>query len=529
MMKTKRPIIAAIDIGTNSAHLVLAELEDHTHIHIIDSHKIILKLGQWIDPKTRILNPEGVEKTIVAMRQMKDIATVYSPIFRVVATHAMRIAKNHDHIFAAIYKATGIKVELIDGLEEARLSTLGMQIGLSLESKTFLGVDIGGGSTELTLCQKDNIKYATSVQLGAVMLSLQFFSNQNFLKRDIDELQKYIAMRIAPFRNELGLLRFDCAVICAGVAKALSTILIHESPEKSPDLNGYILSSQELFKLNAKIQALRTPEALRNEWGLDTNRSEIILAGAAILVHLTHIMGIKQWILSTSGLREGLLADSASRLTKEGDRPNLIQNARLKSLQHMSSKFRVDESQAQRVSDLALQMYDKLLPEFSHLSYEDSFFLSNRELLKAAAWLHECGKFISFPGYHRHSMYLITHCKLMGFSYREQHLIALIVRYHRKGRPSSKRHECKDLSLREITTLNFLSGILRLAVAANRTRHGLIQNIRTLSEHDKVIFILETAKKQSLEVELTKMDQEKSKLEKVLDRPIEIKAWKNSL
>ena len=150
---TDEPLIriAAIDIGTNSAHLVIAEADHQGHIKVLDTHREVLKLGACIEKDTRNLSQDGIDKTVGALHRMKEIAENYKPVFRAVCTHAIRNARNFELVLETIQTQTQIHVEPIDGIEESRLAALGMQFGLHLKDTRFLGVDIGGGSTELSL------------------------------------------------------------------------------------------------------------------------------------------------------------------------------------------------------------------------------------------------------------------------------------------------------------------------------------------------------------------------------------------
>ena len=193
--KTKETIIAAIDIGTNSAHLVIASIDEQEHLTILDTYKTILRLGDELSDSKQ-LSEDAINKTIVSIQQMKEIASSYNPIYRAVATYAARSARNYLQFINEIYKKTNIEVSIIDGIEEARLISLGMLSSLQLNDKNFLSLDIGGGSTEISICHNEKVKYITSLPLGCVTLSKRYlYPKGNFIKsQSILSLEKKISI-----------------------------------------------------------------------------------------------------------------------------------------------------------------------------------------------------------------------------------------------------------------------------------------------------------------------------------------------
>ncbi|MBI2603685.1 MAG: Ppx/GppA family phosphatase [Deltaproteobacteria bacterium] len=515
--------IAAIDIGTNSAHLVIADVDSHGHIKILDTHKTVIKLGAYIDPHKKILSKEGIAVTVEALRHMREIAIGYKPIFRTACTYAIRSVENHEEIFDTIYKETHLRVSPIDGLEEARLAILGIQFGLSLENETFLGVDIGGGSTEVAVCQKSKLSYVTSIQLGAVMLSQAFFDGKQIIrKKDITDLENRITLNMGPIKKELEKLKFEQAICCSGAAKALAAIhsLIFKGEELN-DPHGYKLKANDVYSINKLIQDLRNPPQIQKKLKLDKNRSEIILAGSAIFTRLTQLLRIKEWTVSSFGLREGLLLDTLTRLKPHASRVP-VKDIRWTSILKLGERFSVDTPQAKRVLHLALQIFDAIAPFHPEKEDPENVLLPNREILRAAAWLHECGKFISFPRYHHHSTYLIANSQLMGFSQKERLLIALVARYQRKGQASPRSAECQDLNERELDTVNFLASILRIACAAYRTRHGFNKDAVVLVRGRSITIQFFFPSHSTPEIEITKMTQEKTWLEEILGKKINL-------
>ena len=516
------PVIAAIDIGTNSIHLVIAKTDQYGHMIQQDSDKEVVRLGEALDDSGNFTE-EGIERAVNAIAHMKEIAMVHQPVFRVVATHATRVARNYLDLVGRVWQKTGLRISLIDGDEEARLVSLGMQWGLPLEDKTFLGVDIGGGSTEIVVCHKDQIYYVTSVELGAVTLNKKFLKGQTFDQVRIDKIAEEIDLKLSPLHPAFKNLRFDCAVICSGAAKTMAMMhAVDSGLEKPEDANGYHLSHQDISKLSNKVKKKKDPEKIRKYWDLESTRADIILAGSMILDSLTSLLNVKEWIVSSYGVREGLVHDTLQRLHKlplEG-----FSNVRWNNILRLGERFQIDSDYAHSVTSMALSLYDQICPEQKNQKYSETsgVQVSDRSMLKAAAWLHECGKFLSFTRFHKHSHYMIANSRLMGFSHRERRMIGLIARYHRKGRAGKKSYDCSDLTSDERAKINLLSGFLRIAAAANRSRQKAISTIRVERSGTGLKFVIEPSGPGKGRVEITKMTRDKALLEEQLGQGIQL-------
>ena len=355
MFSLKGKAIAAIDIGTNSVHQVVATFDEEFHLEILDTHKVSLCLGAQLDSNNNI-SESAINELASVIVEMKKIASIYKPIYRVVGTQALRLAKNSEILCESIMRESSLKVEIIDGVEEARLVSLGMQNGLSLRGKKFLGIDIGGGSTEIIICNDEKIFQVSSIPLGAVILSQKWlYNNSNKItKNDLIQLKADIDLHLSPLVSELTHQDYDLAVVCSGAAKTLAAMDAHKSAQTDLfDPNAYVLSAERVSKLNKKIISLKEPEKIRSRWGLDSNRSRIILAGSSILNALTSVCGAEKWLVSSFGLREGIIIDTAARLGSLSPEPNeklplTSSNIRQKSILRLAKRLEVDLKQAQR-------------------------------------------------------------------------------------------------------------------------------------------------------------------------------------
>ncbi len=511
-------ILSAIDIGSNSVHLLVAQMTEAQGLKIIDSHKIILRLGAAFD-HSKNLRQEAITRTVLAIKQLRDLALAYGPKIRCVATHAVREAKNHHDLIEQVEISTGISIEIIDGVEEARLAALGMNYGFGLGQNRFFGVDIGGGSTELIISKQDRVDFVASIKLGAVALSEKFHATTGPSDAEIADLKEYIWTRLAPLEPEFRHIRIHRAFIGAGTAKAIAAIdAAQNALRPSDDLNGYRLSAAAITAIDEKIQSLRTPRRIRQELSIESDRAEILLAGSAILRAITEIFSISEWTYSTYAMREGLIIDTYRRMSTAGT--ELEENVRWQSIKRLGRRFQIDAGHAERVTRLALQIYDSL----SNLCAAKPPLtqqLSDRDLLKYASWLHECGKFVCYSRYNRHSFYLIFHSRMLGFTQEEREYIGHIARFHRKGLADTSRKECQGLPSSKISRINYLAGILRIATTLCRTRRNIIDRVEVGVENDRFKFKVFHLPTIAPDAEIHELDRDKRAIEKSLAQPVE--------
>jgi exopolyphosphatase/guanosine-5'-triphosphate,3'-diphosphate pyrophosphatase len=516
-MDKRKPTVtnyAAIDIGTNSAHLAVASVNSDGVMKILDQDKVTLRLGDAFDSEQNITE-EAIERTIAAVQRLKEISSSYNPHFRCVATHAIRSARNSHDLINRVKAGTGIAIETIDGTEEARLIALAMQDGFSSKEISFLGVDIGGGSTEFVVSSKnDTIDFVSSIKLGAVVLSKKFLDKKSPTTDEIELLKKHIKTQLAPLKAKSKKLDFSQAYISSGTAKALASIDALLNDREVEDFGGYVLSKESLDEICKKLEKLKAPKKIKQAFNLDENRSEIILAGSIILRNITNMFSVPSWHYSPYGLREGIVIDTFRRLKTRPKSQQAIptDGIRWQNVRHLAKRLEINEKHSRRVLRLTQTIYDKL-NEITPTKDQLTAHLSDRELLEFASWLHEGGKFVSFSKYQKHSQYLINSSKLMGFTQEELEFIGRIARYHRKGIAHPNRRDCVYLSKKSIARVNFLAGILRISSSLSRTRQDRIKDITIELRDNTLCFVIEAQGQHALHAELHKLTQEKKTIE----------------
>ena len=312
-------IIAAMDIGSNSLHMLLAYVDERGRLVSLKSYKKILSLGASLT-KSQHLTDIALESTYQAIEKMKERAQYYRPLFIVVATHAVRVAKNNEELLTNIYKRTKLKVRIIPGEEEARLMGLAISRSFFLRDKTILCLDVGGGSTEIALYRNGKPIYLKSLELGSVTLTTNYlkYKGKNLSYEHIDQLQKAILKTLAPVVTELKKFSFKRSVICSGIGKTLAFMDYRDQTGKrlkNPDR--YSLSRKSINNFSRKLSQLKQSSMIRNQWKISTNRSEIVLAGTLVLQALTEELKIPSWKISNYGIREGIVLDTLPSSPKD--------------------------------------------------------------------------------------------------------------------------------------------------------------------------------------------------------------------
>ncbi len=497
--------IAAIDIGSNSVHLAIGKISRFGGIEIIDSEKQSLQLGKALDDSGN-LTIDAIQRTSDTIAALAKISHTYTSNVRIVATHATREAKNSDQLLAAIKSKSGMDVEIIDGIEEARLTFLGIRHGLPVGNGRCLAVDVGGGSTEIILAQSDKIEFVTSLKLGAVVLTKQFLSKEKPSDSDVAKARDYIRGQIAPLQSISKDAKFTQAVISSGTAKTIANIDVYlHHGEELDDINGHLMPANTIEKISARLLSLREPKKIKTRLNISQSRSEIITGGTLIIEEITRLFGVKNWQYSSYSLREGLIVDTIVR-EKMGEVVTADQ-LRLKSVESMADQFHADRKYSDHVALLATQVFEFLSGHFLGKQSQQEL-QTQLDLLRACCLLHEVGKFLSPLNYHRHSAYLVANAAVTGFTQAERYLIAYAILVHRKGGAKPEQLGWARLYYENISLISLLSVSLRLASCLNRTRNNLIHRLKmSASAKTFEISIIGstgdiTAEKQKLESEL---------------------------
>ncbi len=471
-------ILAAIDIGTNSIHMVVVRIEPALPAFtIIAKEKDTVRLGDR-DPKTGDLTPEAMGRAIAALQRCQKLAkSLNAEQIVAVATSAVREAPNGRDFLKQVNSELGLFVNLISGQEEARRIYLGVLSGMEFNSTPHIIIDIGGGSTELILGDSHEPRSLSSTKVGAVRLTAEYITTDPISNNELQYLQAYVrGMLERPVEELLTHLQPGEHPRLVGTSGTIETLGIIHAREKlgivPNPLTGYQLSRKDLKEIVRRLASMSYAERAAIP-GMSDRRSEIIVAGSLILLEAMTLLGIESVMMGERALREGVIVDWMLTHGLIENRLRYQSSVRQRSVIKIAQKYQVNREYGDRVAKFALSLFDQTK---GHLHNCDS---ESRELLWAAGILHNCGLFVSHSAYHKHSYYLIRNGELLGFTEGEIEVIANLARYHRRNPPKKKHESYSNLpSKKHRQLVNQLSAILRIAVALDRRQIGAIEQVR---------------------------------------------------
>lgn len=498
-------IIAAIDIGTNSIHMVIAKVSD-SGFEVISREKDNTRLGEG-GGDMKMLSPEAIERGVEALRNMRRIADVHRASIFAVATSAVREAKNAQEFVDRVAIEAGIDIEVISGVEEARLIHLGVLQALPLSDTRSLLIDIGGGSTEVIIFDHTEELFVRSFKIGAVRLSNRFFPRSSTHPASVSSCTQFIISTVEPVKREVLKLEHDVAIVTSGTGETLARmcyLLSHGEPPRS--MNGVVFTSEELHTVTAKIASVGIDERSEIK-GLDQDRVDIILAGALILDSLSQAFLISSFVYCDYALREGVLLDAAQRLDPEVDAD--LHNVAIQSARKLAERCDDDTSHSLNVMRLSCMLFDEL----SHLYELESH---QRLYLEAAAVLANVGIVVSYARHHIHTYYIVRNADLVGFTSHEIELVAQIARYHRKSEPKIQHEAFGNLSEQDQHTVRVLSAILRIAIGLDRTHDGRTSSVSVIQKDNSLQLAIASETGADLELNLYATQQRTALLAGVL-------------
>ncbi|WP_413745905.1 Ppx/GppA phosphatase family protein [Synechococcus sp. MIT S9507] len=469
--------VAAIDVGTNSTHMLVASVDVALATFSIDlAEKSSTRLGER-DPDTGELTPEAMARGLESLRRFRELAISHQVEQIVVAaTSAVREAPNGRDFLQTVKDELDLDVDLVSGPEEARLIYLGVLSGMSFGDRPHLVLDIGGGSTELILADGRDARALTSTRVGAVRLQRDFVKDdpippqrrsflQAFIQGSLEPAVDKVHRRIKPGETPV-------LVATSGTAMAIGALAASDDDRPPLKLHGYRVSRQRLNRVVDRL-AVMTPEQRRALAPINDRRAEIIVPGSLILQTTMQMLGVDELVLSERALREGLIVDWMLRHGLLEDRFSFQSSIRQRTVIHQVQRFAVNQVRAERVANHALNLYDST---HKTLHRDDG---SGRDLLWAAAMLHACGQHINLSAYHKHSWYLIRHGELLGYSESEHLMIAAIARYHRRSLPKKRHESWQALQTRDNRrTVSEMALLLRLAAALDRRPDPVVQKLK---------------------------------------------------
>jgi len=499
------PAIAAIDIGTNSLHLLVAEIVEGGSFRVLTRERDPIRLGSGAGDMKR-LDPEAIDRGLATLRRFVGIASNWDAPISAFATSAVREASNRADFIDRARDEAGVVVEVISGPEEARLIHLGVLQALPLAGTTHLVVDIGGGSTEFIVGRDTTPVLLRSVKLGAIRLTERFFAGGLDSPGAIDDCRRHVSSFLASFREVALGLKPTIAIATSGTAETLA--ILAGNPE--------VLLATDLHELTIELLS-ETPKQRLKRSGLDERRADIIAGGAVLLDEITTQFGVEEWRISDHALRSGIVLDAINR---RGDIKTFhhLSDLRRRSALAVARRYREDLDHAEHITDLALQLFDEL-------SGLHRLGVAERDLLETAGLMHNIGVFVAHSAHHKHSYYLISNDEqLAGFTNHERELIAQVARYHRKSAPKQKHRPFAALNHADQNLVRQLAGLLRVAIGLDRGGRQVVRSVSADFDKDTITVRAAVLKDQACDLELHAARERSDLLSQNSERDVTIEA-----
>jgi exopolyphosphatase / guanosine-5'-triphosphate,3'-diphosphate pyrophosphatase len=509
--------IAAIDIGSNSIRQIVADVSPTGSIRIIDEMKAAPRLGAGLSRSGK-LSAGSMRNALEAVQRMATLARQLGAArIHVVATSAVREADNRRDFLDLVREETGLKVRLLTGEDEARLSFRSALAHFDLAVRRAVVMDIGGGSLELAMSADGLVERLESFPFGALRLTEEFLGERPKLR----QLKKLRAKVREGIRGALPVRDWRGAQLIGSGGTFTNLGAMHLAARGMPfdgRVHGTQVPLEEIEHLLDTLLASSRQERAAIP-GLNPDRSDIILAGLAVAAEVMARIEAHEVTVSGYGIREGLLLESA-RVTPAPADPG---EARERSVRLFAERCHYEQPHAEHVQTLALQLFDSL---GRRLGCEPA----DRAILADAALLHDVGYHIGHVRHHKHSFHLIAHAELLGVSPEEQIMIAHVARYHRGAEPKGRHREYSQLDTRSRRRIKRLAAILRLADGLDRGHAGAVRQVkvRWLSRAVRIM-LLPHSKATSLRLEVWGATRKAAVLEKLTKRKVELVARDGSV
>src|SRR6266550_6426107 len=422
--------IAAIDIGTNSIHMIVVQVRPDFSFEVIDREKEMVRLGAGgLDG--RALTPEARHAALQVLSKFRRLAESHRVDEVIaVATSATREAENGGEFLKAVTQQTGIRPRVISGTEEARLIHLAAVYGVSVPGEVAVVIDIGGGSVEVTRGTGAALDMGRSFKLGVIRLTERFIKTDPLDSHNERKLVRHIGAEIGKYLQQIARAGFERVIGTSGTILSLGAVASAAAGAPAGSLRNRRFLTKQIRRVRKDIVALDLEKRLRVP-GLEPRRADLAAAGAILLDEILRRLGATEITLCDLSLREGLVLDYISRHRKEIAQADRYPDVRRRSVFELAERCHYWPEHSQHVARLAIALFDQTRAIHGLTDRE-------REWLEYAAILHDIGVHISYERHHKHSFYLIKNGDLRGFEPEEINIIALVARYHRRRAARSR-------------------------------------------------------------------------------------------
>ena len=505
--------LAAIDIGSNSVRLLVAEALRGGAYRILDEEREPTRLGRSVSSQGR-LDDESMDKTLQALRTFKEIAAGYQVTsLRTIATCAVREARNGPEFCRRVREEIGLEVEVIAGDREARLAFASVQNAFDLSGKNVVVADIGGGSTEIVFATGNLIESIFSTPLGAVRLTEQFALGENATLADFERMEEEVSSCLKK-RTTRPLFAPHFLVGCGGTFTTLAELIMATKKQSDAPVAGYKVSQAEVRHLLDRLRKMPL-RARRGMAGMTPDRADIIVAGLTIIDALMKRFRVNTLVIHTRGVRDGLVREMIDEVLggphdEAADAPALRDEA----IERLAAACSGELEHGRKVATLAGRIYEQLTEP---LALEPG----DRLLLECAARLQDVGYVINYDQHHKHSYHLIRNSRLPGIRAHDLELIANVARYHRGAHPKRKHENFARVPAEDQQRVHRMAAILRLAGGLDRSRSQQVRDVAVRIDDEGVW--IDVVADQEPQVDIWGAERRTDLFEKVFGLPVKFR------
>ncbi len=497
--------LAAIDIGSNSVRLVVAQVLPGGTYRVLDDERENTRLSYGLC-STGKLSDVSIDATITALRNFLQIAGGQgADAIRAIATSAVREAKNGAAFCARVHEELGLPIEVISAREEGRLAFMSVARAFDVDQREVAIADIGGGSTEIVLASNGLIDEVYPTKLGAVRITEQCDLADIIDAARLESATQFIDRELKHYCKKLPFTP-DMLYGTGGTFTALGGIMLASETVEKQTLWGYRVKRAKINHLLQDLAAMPL-EKRKKVTGLSPQRADIIVGGLLVIDRVMRCLGVNVVQIHTRGVRDGMLLDmiqsSRSRSVTSSEKRTAVEKFAL--------NCGVDLEHSQQVARIASRLYEELAGPLG-------FATNDREQLELAAILANVGYLINFDKHHKHSFHLIMNSELPGFERHELQLVALVARYHRGTHPKNKHEGYRDLTVEDRERVGRLAAILRLALALDRTHQQQVEDIKC--EVTPLQVVIEVAAKENADVDIWAARRKVDLFERVFRRQV---------
>ena len=506
--------IAAVDLGSNSFHLLVADARPGGTFAPVLREKEMLRLGDVV-ARTGRLSDEAIEQALETVRRFRALAEAAGATKVVAcATSAIREADNGAELVARFATEAGLVAKVISGGEEAALIFRAVQASVLIDPGPALCLDLGGGSLEVTVGDANELLWSTSLKLGVARLSAELVRNDPLKPADLRRLRKRMVSVLAPAAVDVAELKPRLVVGTSGTFCDLARLVVARDTGTVPiSVNQLHVGRAALEEVNEELISL-TASQRRRLPGLDARRAELVPAGSLLALVALELFGFEELVVGEWALREGMVLDAIGHADEadETDDPRVIRAA---SVLDLCRRCRWREGHSRQVARLGTRLFD-LTAELHGLSEH------HRELLEHGALLHDIGEHVSGEAHHKHTAYLIQHGRLRGFSPQEVLVLATLGRYHRQGEPKTSFEPYAAMDENERQAVRVLTALLQVADGLDRAHAGAVEDLEAEIDDERVA--LSVLASTDADLELWGARRKRSLFEQVTGRRLELTA-----